>query len=182
MVTVSDKSLRVNCRQRFLIKKTMACFKHIVYQPRTPTKTFGLSGLAEGSQTMTIRQKRRKKRSKMEWKKLVASNKGAQDMPSVRPLPRLESAKRQKISGSLFSPRRHTSRPLDTISRCTFQVNILIGYFVNDSTKTDRWIMQVVNSNHCGHFPHKCNVAMTPLRLKDQHEVNLAVQVNVVTT
>ena len=131
---------------------------------------------------MTIRQQRPKKRSKWEWKNLVASHKGVQDMPSERPLPRLQSMKRQKTSGALSSPRRHTCKPLDPISKCTFLVNILIGYFVNDVTKTDRWIMQVVNRNHCGHLPHKCNLAMTPLRLKDQYEVNLAVQVLLCTS
>jgi hypothetical protein len=64
---------------------------------------------------------------------------------------------------------------MDAISVCGFCVVVVIGRPIGFDE--DRWIMQVIQSAHNGHFPHDCTVASRPYRLKPKKEVNLALQV-----
>jgi hypothetical protein len=176
LVSGSDKTQRSGITRGNFFKKQMECYKCRSYRqhPDGEVKEFGLSGLADGYDAQKIRQ-HKKKKGQWEWKNMVASQRGPQPMPETRPtkIPRL--TKRQS---SPRKPRRYSKRSFSKENTCTFRCMVTIGVPLGSTDGRDRWILQIVNDHHSGHFPHMCyGIQSKPFRMKSVTEVNLSVQV-----
>ena len=110
---------------------------------------------------------------------MVASRRGTPSMPDVRPTKRPKNMYNLYTPSSSPSPppRNTTTLPFKVEDTCKFRVTVLIGVPLDSTDGRDRWFLQVNVGDHCGHFPHKCGVHGKPLRIKDEREVKLSVQV-----
>ena len=162
------------------MKKVLGCFKHRPYRNRhLKPKEYGPSGLATGYGAKSLRQKHKSSKRRHDWASMISSSRRPQPMPDERPCKRTKQLFHMDLTSPTPSPPRRSSTtlPLDKDPLCKFRVTVFVGVPLNSVDGRDRWILQVNVSDHCGHFPHKCNVQGKPLRLKDQREVKLAVQV-----
>ena len=188
VVCTSDKSKRPKSRAgevlpNYFFKKTLGCFKHRAYRSRDlKPKVFGPSGLATGCKPQSLRRRKKSSKRRLDWQSMISSSRGPQPMPDVRPSKRVKELFPTIVTTAATPspPRRNcTTLPLDQDRVCKFRVTVFVGVPVDSLDGWDRWIMQVNVPDHCGHFPHKCTVQGKPLRLKDQREVRLAVQVQI---
>ena len=190
VVSASDKTRRAGGgagrRKDYYFKKSLCCYKGRAYRAAkgAKDKTFGPSGLADGQRAMDVRQKKAKKNGRFAWKHMLASQKKAQPMPDSRPSKRAKknpvSADTSSSQPTTLTPRPYrasTTKAVDAEERCSFRVTVCIGVPRDSEDGKDIWIMQVNNTNHTWHCPHNCEEQGWPVRLKEDKELGLAVQV-----